>query len=163
MKRIRNAIAVLALAAAPLVALATPASAHGSGAHVCAGTGEIVMTVPLFYPINPGPPPSLNPPSSATFSGNLGVCANVHTAPPGADVSINASLNGSVNGHCGRSTGSVSINAHASASFQTAGSIVVISGGATVGVANAIPVVGSSCLNGAARFQVTGAAVVTGP
>ena len=162
MKRIRNAIAVLALAAAPLVALATPANAH-AGVHVCAGTGELVMNAPLFYPVNPGPLPTLNPPTNTTFSGTLGVCVNVDTAPPGANVTLTNNVSGSILGACGRSTGSVSLGGHASASFQTAGSIVVVAGPASFAVANAVPVVGTSCLNGATRFQVTGAAVVTGP
>ena len=176
MKRIRNAIAVLALAGALLVALATPANAHPSGtigAHVCAGTGELLMNDPLYYPVNPGPLPTLNPPTNTTFGGTLGVCVNAYasTNPPSesADVSLNF-VNGSVDGHCLRSTGSVSINGHASVRFDTVGSLVIIFGGnvtifggdVTVGVANAVPVVGTSCLTGAVRFQVTGAAVVTG-
>ena len=152
MKRIRNAIAVLGLVAAPLAVLASPAEA--SAVYVCAGTGELLMNDPLYYPVNPGPLPTLNPPTATTFGGTLGVCAATL---------VTANVNGSVNGHCGRSTGTVSINSHAAAGFQTAGSLVVIAGGnVTVGVANAVPVVGTSCLNGAVRFQVTGVAVTTG-
>lgn len=138
MKR-RIAIAILGLVASPLAMLTTPAQAsHG----VCAGTGTLT-TPALVYPAPVG-----GPANSGTIGGSLGICTG--TSAP-------ASVGGSVNGNCGRSSGTVTINGAHSTAFTTAGSIVVIGPGALVGAANAVPAVGQSCLTGATLFQVTGA------
>jgi hypothetical protein len=139
MKR-RIAILALALIASPLAMMTTPAQA----ADVCAGTG-VLNTPALQYIV-------IGAPNSGPISGSLGVCV----------VGGAANVSGSVSGGCGQSSGSVTVNGNTSG-FVTALSIVVILPGQAVGVANAIPALGQSCLPpaSATQFQVTGAVVLT--
>lgn len=138
MKR-RIALIALGLIASPLAMLATPAQADTD---VCAGTG-VLNTPALQYIV-------IGAPNSGPISGSLGVCVNGGTA----------TVSGNVSGGCGQSSGSVTVNGHTSG-FVTAASLVVVGPGGVVGVANAIPAVGQSCLppSSASQFQVTGAVV----
>ena len=74
-------------------------------------------------------------------------------------------IGGNVFGNCGRSQGLLVVDGHHAGPFTTAASIVVIGPGEVVGLAEAVPATGQSCLppGAATQFQVTGFIVVAPP
>ena len=138
MRMIRIAAAAALLAG---IGVAAPAEAH---VDACAGTG-VLNTPPLLYPVPPTAAPRNGP-----IAGALGLCTNL----------IPAGVVGHIEGYCGRSQGLATFADHHTALFVTAGSTVVVGPGSAVGVADAVPAVGQSCLSGATQFQVTGLLVL---
>ena len=156
MKRTLRAIVTAALVAGALGVMSTPASAH---VEVCVGSGT-AGTPALYYP-------TLGAPANGPFNLTL-PAACVGQGGVLSPLNANGTLTGQINGggHCGQSNsvpGTMTVNGHA-ADYVSAGSMLVVTGVVVVGVANAVPASGQSCLPGpgATAFTVTGA-VVTAP
>ena len=158
MKRTLRATVAVALMAGALGVMATPVSARVIEVEVCVGSGT-ATTPPLYYP-------ALGPPANGPFGLTMpAACVGTGVLTP---LNANGRLTGKINngGHCGQSNsvpGTMTVNGHA-AEYVSAGSMLVVTGVVVVGVANAVPASGQSCLPGpgATAFTVTGA-IVTAP
>lgn len=159
MKKFRIvALAVALVASAFAFTSASPASA--SIPRLCIGQGNIVLT-----PASPATGLSLvgsGGPVASTASGTLGCFVGVEVGGPTVVASLKVS--GNLVGHCGRSSGTVTLEGNVghkeTYTLETAGTVLIgtSSTGVVVGNAVADPLVANnSCLNGTAKnFLVTG-------
>jgi hypothetical protein len=159
----RRLALLLAAASIATVGMLAPTSPASADEDVCVGTGTATLTptgsLGFGYPVNAGNATTTSPhvlhPHSAGFS---------FTYTAGACV-VKASLTatGSVTGYCGLSSGSGSTTNGHSFSFNSVGTVLVLTGDLT-GVTSALPdpTHSGSCTNETAtRFLITGVGVKT--
>jgi hypothetical protein len=146
---------LLAAASIATVGMLAPTSPASADTDVCAGTGTAVLSVGFGYPVNTVHPTTPHPhTSNFSFTFTAGACVVKTTG---------LTAGGTVTGYCGLSSGTgATTNGH-SFSFNSTGTVLVLTGNVT-GTVSVVPdpAAGGSCTSdNATRFLVTGAVTKT--